>query len=174
MVACSTAYVDRSLSACLHLKRGCTPASPNASQCHLTAHTARPSPLSPGILYGLNEQYLHSDDNALFAISISVVAGFVVMLPLIVHPAAAIIVTALLIAVEVELYGLLPYFGMKLNSVTIVNLISAIGIAVEFHTHLARAFMLAKGDRVTRVVAALREVGSPIVCGGQWIKLPLD
>lgn len=125
-------------------------------------------------MYALNEQYLHSDDNALFAISISVVAGFVVMLPLIVHPAAAIIVTALLIAVEVELYGLLPYFGMKLNSVTIVNLISAIGIAVEFHTHLARAFMLAKGDRVTRVVAALREVGSPIVCGGQWIKLPLD
>jgi len=117
------------------------------------------------VLYALNEQYLHVSDNAIFAISMSVVAGFVVMLPLIVHPAAAVIVTVLLVLVEIELYGLLAPLGMKLNSVTVVNLISAIGIAVEFHTHIARAFMLAKGDRPARVVAALEEVGGPVMCG---------
>lgn len=116
-------------------------------------------------LYALNEQYLHIDDNAIFGIAMSVLAGFVVMLPLIVHPGAALIVVSLLVLVEIELYGLLPYFGMKLNSVVLVNLISAIGIAVEFHAHIARAFMLAEGDRVTRVVAALGEVGNPVLCG---------
>ena len=58
------------------------------------------------------------------------------------------------------------FAGMRLNAVTLMNLMMAVGFGVEFCAHYARSFMLAPGDRVGRTLAALREIGPPIVNGG--------
>jgi Niemann-Pick C1 protein len=75
----------------------------------------------------------------------SLIAAFFCMLALIIHPGTCLIVTLLIAMVEVELYGLLAWTGLKLNAVVTVNLIMSMGIAVEFLAHIARAFMLEQG-----------------------------
>ena len=60
------------------------------------------------------------------------------------HPGTCLIVTVLIAMVEVELYGLVHWTGLKLNAVVMVNLIMSMGIAVEFLAHISRAFMLAE------------------------------
>ena len=81
------------------------------------------------------------------ALGMSLVAVFVISLVFISHPGTCVIVTVLIGLVEVELYGLLAWAGLKLNAVVMVNLIMSMGIAVEFLSHIARAFMMEQGTR---------------------------
>jgi len=118
------------------------------------------------VVYALNEQYLNIEDNITMALVIAFCVMFVVMLPLIVHPLASLIVTLVLVCIEVELYGLLHALNLKLNAITMVNLLVAIGMSVEFTAHVGRAFMTHQGTRTERAVAAVREMGEPLCNGG--------
>ena len=55
--------------------------------------------------------------------------------------------------------------GLKLNAVVMVNLIMSMGIAVEFLSHIARAFMMEQGTRAARAAAAVRSLGAATVNG---------
>lgn len=116
-------------------------------------------------LYALNEQYVHIEETTVFALGMSIIAAFFCMMPLIIHPGTCLIVTVLIAMVEVQLYGLLPWIGLKLNAVVTVNLIMSMGIAVEFLSHIARAFMLERGTRAQRAAAAVNTLGSATVNG---------
>ena len=119
-----------------------------------------------GAIFGLGEQYLHIQRDLFIQIGLALATVLVVMSPLIVHPGAAVAVIFALLAIEVQVYGILFFAGMRLNAVTLMNLMMAVGFGVEFCAHYARSFMLAPGDRVSRTLAALREIGPPIVNGG--------
>ena len=119
-----------------------------------------------GPIFGLGEQYLHIQRDLFIQIGLALATVLVVMSPLIVHPGAAVAVIFALLAIEVQVYGILFFAGMRLNAVTLMNLMMAVGFGVEFCAHYARSFMLAPGDRVDRALAALREIGPPIVNGG--------
>lgn len=70
--------------------------------------------------------------------------------------------------------GLMGFFDINLNAVSLVNLVISVGIAVEFCSHIARAFMSALGgglpfkhpagpkERDERAWAALSDVGSSV------------
>ena len=111
-------------------------------------------------LYALNEQYVHIEQTTVFALGMSLIAAFFCMLFLIMHPGTCLIVTLLIAMVEVQLYGLVSWAGLKLNAVVMVNLVMSMGIAVEFLSHIARAFMLAQGTRSERAAAAVQSLGS--------------
>ena len=119
-----------------------------------------------GPIFGLGEQYLHIQRDLFIQIGLALATVLVVMSPLIVHPGAAVAVIFALLAIEVQVYGILFFAGMRLNAVTLMNLMMAVGFGVEFCAHYTRSFMLAPGDRVDRSLAALREIGPPIVNGG--------
>merc|ERR1711988_2075013 len=76
-----------------------------------------------------------------------------------------------IVIVEVEVIGLLGLAGLKLNAITLINLIMIIGIAVEFVAHITRAAVLpAPGDKsaktsAERAVYALYEMGPPVLNG---------
>ena len=63
--------------------------------------------------------------------------------------------------IQIELYGLIHWIELKLNAVTMVNLIMTVGISIEFVIHEARAFAEAKGTRPQRA-QALSEMG-PVI-----------
>lgn len=77
----------------------------------------------------------------------------------------------------VSVLGSMGIWGVSLNPLSLVNLVIAVGISVEFCAHLARAFMGAHGggvpfdhsaaarDRDERAVAALEDVGASVVSG---------
>lgn len=55
--------------------------------------------------------------------------------------------------------------GMQLNAVSLVNLVMALGIAVEFHVHILHAFCVARGSRAQRASAALVNMGASVLSG---------
>ena len=54
-------------------------------------------------------------------------------------------------------------FNIELNAVSLVNLVMAIGISVEFCAHLAREFSISnKGNKIERAKYALAHMGSSV------------
>jgi hypothetical protein len=56
-------------------------------------------------------------------------------------------------------------FGVDFNAISVVNLIAAVGLAVEFGVHIAAAFSRARGTRLQRATEALVDTGSSIFSG---------
>jgi Niemann-Pick C1 protein len=82
-----------------------------------------------------------------------------------------------------KMYWQMALFGINLNAISLVNLVISCGISVEFCSHIARAFMGAKGggvafdqasgakDRTERATAALVDVGASVFSGITATKL---
>jgi len=73
--------------------------------------------------------------------------------------------------VEVGLLGIMKLWSISLNAVSVVNMVMCIGIAVEFHVHIAHAFAASKGTRRERAKFALTEMGSSVFSGITLTKL---
>ena len=56
-------------------------------------------------------------------------------------------------------------WDIELNAVSLVNLVMAVGISVEFVAHIMRAFCITEGTRVRRARAALMGMGSSVLSG---------
>ena len=64
-----------------------------------------------------------------------------------------------------SLHGLLQMWGLTIDSVAIINLVLAIGLAVDYSCHIAHSFLQTKGTRQERVDHALEEMGTAVVHG---------
>lgn len=62
---------------------------------------------------------------------------------------------------------------MNLNAVSVVNMVMAVGISVEFCVHISHAFMVAEGNRNERVRFALANVGSSVFKGALQSSVPV-
>jgi Niemann-Pick C1 protein len=72
----------------------------------------------------------------------------------------------------INVMGVMGYWGVSLNAISLVNLVISLGIAVEFCSHIARAFMGAGSglpfdkdpskERNDRAFAALVDVGPSV------------
>ncbi len=68
--------------------------------------------------------------------------------------------------------GVMGFWGISLNAISLVNLVISLGIAVEFCSHIARAFMGAGGgmpfekdarkEKDERAFTALVDVGPSV------------
>ncbi len=76
--------------------------------------------------------------------------------------------------------GIMGYWGISLNAISLVNLVISLGIAVEFCSHIARAFMGAgtglpfdkEGrEKDERAISALVDVGPSVFSGITMTKL---
>lgn len=56
-------------------------------------------------------------------------------------------------------------FGVDINAVSVVNLVAAVGLCVEFTVHTAQAFSVRGGSSDERAKAALSEMGSSVFTG---------
>ena len=117
------------------------------------------------IVYALTEQYLHIELQTLISLVICCVTVFVMMIPFVVNPLTSLVVTSVIVTILVELYGLIHWAGLKLNAVTMVNLLVAVGVAVELTAHVGREFMVSKGTRLERAVRAVNDMAWPLTNG---------
>lgn len=84
------------------------------------------------------------------------------------------VVTATVFLTVFNVMGMMGAWGISLNAISLVNLVISVGIAVEFCSHIARAFMGASSggvafdhpagghDRDERARLALVDVGSSV------------
>ena len=90
----------------------------------------------------------------------------VVMLPLIVNIFAALIVSVCVLLSVLLTVGMSSWTVIDMGYSAYVAFIVTIGLFVEFCAHIARDFMLAEGDRLTRSIHALQTMGIAVFNGG--------
>lgn len=66
----------------------------------------------------------------------------------------------------VELAGVMGLAGLKLNPVSSVSLITAVGIGVEFTVHVSLSFLTTLGSRNKRMASTLDHMFIPVLHGG--------
>ncbi|CAB4019530.1 Niemann-Pick C1, partial [Paramuricea clavata] len=84
--------------------------------------------------------------------------GFQVLIAFIVTFTVAMIIT--------DIMGLMYLWNIPLNAISLVNLVMAVGISVEFCSHIARHFTNTPGkDRIQRARLSLAHMGSSVFSG---------
>nr|CAH7739264.1 unnamed protein product [Callosobruchus chinensis] len=119
------------------------------------------------VFYVFYEQYLTMWPDTLFSVAVSLVAIFLVtflLMGLDVFSSLTVIITITMILVN--LGGLMYWWHITLNAVSLVNLVMAIGISVEFCSHLVHSFSTSvKPTRLERAADALTRMGSSVFSG---------
>ncbi|KAI6242632.1 Protein patched-like protein 1 [Aphelenchoides fujianensis] len=118
-----------------------------------------------GIAFTFWEQYLDLSWYLFMAIVIIGTAVFLVISITVVNPWAAAMVTIIVVSMTVELCGFMGLVGVKLNAISAVTLITAVGIGVEFTAHVVLAFLITPGTRNERMATAVDQTFVPVLHG---------
>lgn len=117
--------------------------------------------------YVFYEQYLTIWQQTFRNLSISVATIFVVTYLLLgCDLYISSVVVGTIGSIIIDLMGLMYFWDIQLNAISLVNLVMAVGISVEFCSHVARAFALSQRTRPTeRAQEALVKMGSSVLSG---------
>ena len=117
------------------------------------------------VFYIYFEQYLYITSVALMVCGLALAGIFIVTFLLLGSPLASIIIVLLVAMIEIDLIGAMYLWNISLNAVSVVNMVMAIGISVEFCVHITHSFCKLEGSRSERAMRALIETGSSILSG---------
>ncbi|XP_077294393.1 Niemann-Pick type C-1a isoform X2 [Arctopsyche grandis] len=119
------------------------------------------------VFYVFYEQYLTMWPDTLKSMGISVLAIFVVTFLLMGFDTfSSLVVVITITMIVVNIGGLMYWWNITLNAVSLVNLVMAVGIAVEFCSHLVHSFSVSvEGTRLLRATDALTKMGSSVFSG---------
>ena len=114
------------------------------------------------------ELYAITSRETLRNLIIASITVFVITSPFLVDCTVAILVLFNFTALICELFGLMVIWDVSLNGVSMVNLVMAIGFAVDYSAHIAHAYVMSnKLSANDRVVDALRTLGASVLMGGK-------
>ncbi|ESO85119.1 hypothetical protein LOTGIDRAFT_130973, partial [Lottia gigantea] len=91
---------------------------------------------------------------------------FVVTLILIANLWTCLMVSSCILFTLVNVGGSMHFWGLTIETVTSIQLILAIGLAVDYSAHIGHTFMTIKGTRDERAKETLSEMGPPVFNGG--------
>jgi len=115
------------------------------------------------------EQYAITSRETIRNLIIAAVAVLVVTSPFLVDCTVTFIVVFNFAALICELFGLMVIWNVSLNSVSMINLVMAIGFAVDYSAHIAHAYIMSNKETADeRVVDALSTLGASVFMGGKW------
>ena len=93
-------------------------------------------------------------------------AGMVVIIAiLLISPKAVLIVCLCLCLIIINIMGYMHFWGQTLDSVTIIMLIIALGLSVDYSAHIGRAFMEHRGTPDERLKNSLADMGVAVFNG---------
>ncbi|XP_071143132.1 patched domain-containing protein 3-like isoform X1 [Mytilus edulis] len=99
-------------------------------------------------------------------IALAAVCVFIICLVLIANIWTSLMVFSCVALTFVNVGGFMHFWGLTIDVVTCVQLILAIGLAVDYSAHIGHCFMTFQGGRNERVKATLVEIGGPVISGG--------
>lgn len=119
------------------------------------------------VFYVFYEQYLTMWPDTLQSMGISLLAIFAVtFLLMALDLFSSLVVVITITMIVVNLGGLMYWWHITLNAVSLVNLVMAVGIAVEFCSHLVHTFSVSlESSREERASDALIRMGSSVFSG---------
>ncbi|XP_076381020.1 NPC intracellular cholesterol transporter 1 homolog 1b isoform X2 [Megalopta genalis] len=119
------------------------------------------------VFYVYYEQYLTIWKEALSSLGFSLCVIFLVTALLTGFSLfSAIMVVLIVLMIIVNMGGLMYWWQIELNAVSLVNLVMAVGISVEFCSHIIHYYLHSKtSTSVDRAKETLNEVGSSVFSG---------
>ncbi|MPC37079.1 Niemann-Pick C1 protein [Portunus trituberculatus] len=119
------------------------------------------------VFYVFFEQYLTIWEDTVRMLGISVVAVFFIVLFMMGFDfASSFIILVMVVLILTNMGGLMYMWNISLNAISLVNLIVAIGISVEFCSHTTRAFAVSEADtRIMRAQKSLVRMGPSVLSG---------
>ncbi|KAG0727530.1 NPC intracellular cholesterol transporter 1 [Chionoecetes opilio] len=118
------------------------------------------------IFYVYYEQYLTMWRDTGISLAISVSSVFAVTLLLTFDISSSLIILATISMIAADMMGFMYWWNISLNAVSLVNLVMAVGISVEFCSHITHAFATSiKPTRKERAHEALATMGSSVLSG---------
>uniref|UniRef100_A0A5S6QE31 SSD domain-containing protein n=1 Tax=Trichuris muris TaxID=70415 RepID=A0A5S6QE31_TRIMR len=112
------------------------------------------------------QHYVHLNHYLMVSLSIICFAVFVTISLILFNPWAAVLVVSVVALMTFELAGLMGLYGLKLNPISVVTLITAVGIGVEFTVHMLLSFLTSMGTRTERMRMAVWHMFTPVLHGG--------
>merc|ERR1712087_135266 len=91
------------------------------------------------------EQYAVILFEGLLNLLLALCAVFLICFLLLTHLGATALVLFIILMIDVEIVGLCYVWDVVIDSVSVTNLILAVGLAVDYSVHVAHAFLLAPG-----------------------------
>ena len=118
----------------------------------------------PAFIY--YDQYIAVWPNMRQNMLIATAAMFVVSLLLIPHPICSLWVTFSIVSICTGVIGYMTWWGVNIDTISMINIIMCIGFCVDFSAHITYAFVSAGGDTGNeRMCNALHALGYPIAQG---------
>ena len=112
------------------------------------------------------DQYIAVWPNTRQNLIIATCAMFVVALILIPNPVCSLWVTFSIVSICTGVIGYMTWWGVNLDTISMINIILCIGFCVDFSAHMTYAFVSADGDTGNeRMRNALHALGYPIAQG---------
>uniref|UniRef100_A0A663END9 NPC1 like intracellular cholesterol transporter 1 n=1 Tax=Aquila chrysaetos chrysaetos TaxID=223781 RepID=A0A663END9_AQUCH len=126
------------------------------------------------VTYVYYEQYLTVVAEGVITLALCLVPTFVVSFLLLGMDLRSSVATLLTIAmILLDTVGAMTLWDVPYNAVALINLVAAVGISVEFVSHITCAFAHStKPDRVERAAEATVNMGSKVVAGVAMTNLP--
>lgn len=88
------------------------------------------------------ESYVVFQRETVMNVVLALVAVFCIVLIFTASLTITLLVLLCVLLVDVFLFGLLAFWSIKLNSVTVVQIVIAVGLAVDYSAHIAHAFQI--------------------------------
>ena len=114
------------------------------------------------------EQYAITSRETIRNLLIAALAVLIVTSPFLVDCTVTFLVVLNFAALTCELFGMMLIWDVSLNSVSMINLVMAIGFAVDYSAHIAHAYVASNKETANeRVVDALSTLGASVLMGGK-------
>uniref|UniRef100_A0A7S2WDA6 Membrane transport protein MMPL domain-containing protein n=1 Tax=Eucampia antarctica TaxID=49252 RepID=A0A7S2WDA6_9STRA len=129
----------------------------------------REDELPPSYVY--SEKFLSIEGFKIIQVELFQNAGLAIMaVGVITFISLGNIVTAFLITLNVffcivEILGFMYACGLVINSISVINIVLAVGLSVDYSAHVGHCFMVKSGDRNTRATEALADIGASVLNG---------
>lgn len=82
------------------------------------------------------------------------------------HWSAILFAFPLACVLYIDFLGFLQWFGIKVNPVTYVTIVMAIGLMVDYLLHVLLRYYETPGNRTEKVVQVIRSMGASVMLGG--------
>jgi len=102
---------------------------------------------------------------ALLNLALALVAVFVIVSLIIAELRTTLLVMLCVVLTDADILGLMWLWGLTIDSVAVINLVLAVGLAVDYSAHVAHAFVVARGTHDERMRSAITEMGTAVIHG---------
>ena len=111
------------------------------------------------------EQYKSIDSEAIRNVSLTLTVCFIIIALLIVDPMTVLCVFVSLIMIVINILGYMQHWGLNIDSVTVIMLVIALGLAVDYSAHVGRNFLEKHGEPNQRMILTLQDMGVAVFHG---------